>query len=186
MAEPKPRMSLEAYAELRARLSRDDVDRDAALADLGLDEETWDVIDDEWQAELSRALDTDGDDLPAAVIAYADAFARAQRDAPGRLLSLETFARCTRALRGARDPKRALEKQGVTLTEYLKANQHWSPQLATDDATRHKVRAAVKLGLTAFTLEWDGHVQAMTGERDYWRGVRPLSLRQPKPRLRAS
>lgn len=139
-------MTLEAYAELRARLARDDVDRDAALAELGLDEEAWDVIDDEWQAELSRALDTDGDDLPADVIAYADAFARAQRDAPGRLLSLETFARCTRALRGARDPKRALEKQGVTLTEYLKANQHWSPQLATDDALAAQFRDELTSG----------------------------------------
>ena len=35
--------------------------------------------------------------------------------------------------------------------------------LAKDHATQDKVRAAVKLGVTAFTLEWDGHVQAMTG-----------------------
>src|SRR5205809_6012431 len=47
--------------------------------------------------------------------------------------------------------------------------------LATDDKTQEKVRAAVKLGLTAFTLEWDGHVQAMTGKREFWRGVSPRS-----------
>jgi hypothetical protein len=41
------------------------------------------------------------------------------------------------------------------------------------------VRAAVKLGLTAFTLEWDGHVQAMTGKREFWNGVADLNLRQP-------
>ena len=52
--------------------------------------------------------------------------------------------------------------------------------LATDEATRDKVRAAVKLGLTAFTLEWDGHVQAMTGKREFWSGVADLNLRQPK------
>ena len=56
--------------------------------------------------------------------------------------------------------------------------------LATDDKTQEKVRAAVKLGLTAFTLEWDGHVQAMTGKREFWRGVSPLNLRQPAVRLR--
>src|ERR671924_661728 len=55
--------------------------------------------------------------------------------------------------------------------------------LATDDRTQDKVRAAVKLGLTAFTLEWDGHVQAMTGKREFWSGVTHLSLRQPKVRL---
>lgn len=59
-------------------------------------------------------------------------------------------------------------------------------QLATDEATQGKVRAAVKLGLTAFTLEWDGHVQAMTGKRDFWGGVQDLNLRQPKVRLPAA
>lgn len=57
-------------------------------------------------------------------------------------------------------------------------------QLATDTATQDKIRAAVKLGLTAFTLEWDGHVQAMTGKREFWSGVMDLNLRQPKVSLR--
>jgi len=57
-------------------------------------------------------------------------------------------------------------------------------QLATDDETQSRVRAAVKLGLTAFTLEWDGHVQAMTGKREFWSGVSDLNLRQPRVRLR--
>jgi pyrroloquinoline quinone (PQQ) biosynthesis protein C len=55
--------------------------------------------------------------------------------------------------------------------------------LAKDQAVQDKVRAAVKLGLTAFTLEWDGHVQAMTGKREFWGGVKDLDLRQPAVRL---
>ena len=55
--------------------------------------------------------------------------------------------------------------------------------LAKDARTQDKVRAAVKLGLTAFTLEWDGHVQAMTGKREFWSGVSDLRLRQPEVRL---
>ena len=51
--------------------------------------------------------------------------------------------------------------------------------LATEHEIQEKVRMAVKLGLTAFTLEWDGHVQAMTGKREFWSGVSNLSLRQP-------
>ncbi len=54
---------------------------------------------------------------------------------------------------------------------------------ATDPETQEKVRRAVKLGLTAFTLEWDGHVQAMTGKREFWSGAQPLGLRQPQVRL---
>ena len=55
--------------------------------------------------------------------------------------------------------------------------------LAKDSNTQDKVRAAVKLGLTAFTLEWDGHVQAMTGKREFWSGLEDLQLRQPTVRL---
>jgi pyrroloquinoline quinone (PQQ) biosynthesis protein C len=54
---------------------------------------------------------------------------------------------------------------------------------ATDEATREKVRQAVELGVTAFTLEWDGHVQAITGQREFWPGTAPLQLRQPGVRL---
>jgi len=54
---------------------------------------------------------------------------------------------------------------------------------AADPETQEKVRRAVKLGLTAFTLEWDGHVQAMTGRREFWSGAEPLHLRPPTVRL---
>ncbi len=54
---------------------------------------------------------------------------------------------------------------------------------ATDSEAQEKVRAAVKLGLTAFTLEWDGHVQAMTGQREFWGGAAPLRLHQPQVQL---
>jgi pyrroloquinoline quinone (PQQ) biosynthesis protein C len=56
--------------------------------------------------------------------------------------------------------------------------------LATDAATQQRVRDAVKLGLTAFTLEWDGHVQAMTGKREFWSGTGDIKLRQPEIRLK--
>jgi len=56
-------------------------------------------------------------------------------------------------------------------------------RFAQDEPARNKIRAAVKLGLTAFTLEWDGHVQAMTGKREFWSGVADLNLRLPRVRL---
>lgn len=55
---------------------------------------------------------------------------------------------------------------------------------ATDAETQELVRKAVKLGLTAYTLEWDGHVQAITGRRDFWSGSGTLSLKQPTVRLK--
>jgi len=55
--------------------------------------------------------------------------------------------------------------------------------LARNAEIQDKIRAAVKLGLTAFTLEWDGHVQAMTRKREFWGGVAGLTLRQPTVKL---
>ena len=54
---------------------------------------------------------------------------------------------------------------------------------ATDVQTQEKVRQAVRLGLTAFNFEWDGHVQAMTGRREHWSGGGSLNLRQPEVQL---
>jgi pyrroloquinoline quinone (PQQ) biosynthesis protein C len=56
-------------------------------------------------------------------------------------------------------------------------------RFARDEATQRRVRAAVKLGLNAFNFEWDGHVQAMTGKREYWSGRAPVTLDVPKFRL---
>jgi pyrroloquinoline quinone (PQQ) biosynthesis protein C len=56
-------------------------------------------------------------------------------------------------------------------------------RFATDDETQAKVRQAVRLGTNAFNFEWDGHVQAMTGRRDFWSGVGDLNLRQPRVAL---
>ena len=56
-------------------------------------------------------------------------------------------------------------------------------RLALDGESQEKVRRAVRLGLEAFNFEWDGHVQAMTGERAYWSGKAPLRLRHPEVRL---
>ena len=56
-------------------------------------------------------------------------------------------------------------------------------QFATTDELQEKVRQAVQLGVSAFNFEWDGHVQAMTGRREHWSGVGPLTLRQPRVAL---
>ena len=57
-------------------------------------------------------------------------------------------------------------------------------KLARDELTQEKVRRAVRLGCEAFNFEWDGHVQAMTGQRDvYWSGKAPLILKHPEVRL---
>jgi pyrroloquinoline quinone (PQQ) biosynthesis protein C len=55
-------------------------------------------------------------------------------------------------------------------------------KLAIDDDTQDRVRRAVKLGIEAWNLEWDGHIQAITGRREFWAGDR-LNMRQVQVRL---
>jgi pyrroloquinoline quinone (PQQ) biosynthesis protein C len=80
----------------------------------------------------------------------------------------------------------------ATETYHLHASQdvgHGSRQIeilrrmAVDEETQARIRDAAKLGITAFNLEWDGHVQAMTGRRTFWEGTAPLNLRQPRVSL---
>ena len=56
-------------------------------------------------------------------------------------------------------------------------------KLAIDDDTQDRVRRAVKLGIEAWNFEWDGHVQAITGKREFWAGdrlaMRPVTKRLP-------
>ena len=56
-------------------------------------------------------------------------------------------------------------------------------RFATTDEMQARVRRAVQLGVWAFNFEWDGHVQAMTSQRDHWAGVGGLSLRGPRVAL---
>ena len=86
-------------------------------------------------------------------------------------------------------PARAAETYQIHATQDV---GHGSRQIevirryATDEATQERVRQAVKLGVTAFTLEWDGHVQAITDRREFWGGTGPLNLRQPRAQIGAS
>lgn len=51
-------------------------------------------------------------------------------------------------------------------------------RLATDKDTQEKVRRAVMLGIEAWNLEWDGHVQAITGKREVWDSGKRITLQQ--------
>ena len=50
---------------------------------------------------------------------------------------------------------------------------------ATTPEAQAKIRRAVRVGLTAWNLEYDGHVQAMTGVREHWTGKRLLHENPP-------
>ena len=127
-------LDIRAYAALVAALATADRPRAAVLAAQGLDEAGWEALDDLHQARLSRALDDDGDGVPPLVAAYAEAFAaaRARSTRAATLLSIERFGDATREIQRTGDPTAALARLGITLDDFLRANEHWTARMVTD------------------------------------------------------
>jgi hypothetical protein len=137
---------LESYATLAVELSDPRVDRAAALAARGLDEDAWEALDDAWQARLSAA-DEDGDDedgIPALVAAHAEAFARAQRARVREVLPFERFVAAARELGRGGDLASTLRRLDLTLDAYLTAQSHWTARLLEDEELAARFDDAMK------------------------------------------
>jgi hypothetical protein len=141
---------VEAYAELAARLSAsDDADARARLLSAhDLDEEGWDTLDDAWQARIAAEDDeaSERGQVPALLARYAEAFARAQRAAASREppLPFDRFVEATRELRRGVDMTTALDRLGIDLGTYLRAQQHWTALLVADAALAERFRDAMR------------------------------------------
>jgi len=124
-------LDIEAYAVLMAKLAAAGDARAAVLARHGLDERGWAMIDDDWQARLSEAMDQDDDGVPEIITAYAAAYEAAQR-AESPPMPLEDFARVTRLFQASGDVRAALAKVGCSLADYVRSSEHWSRRLVED------------------------------------------------------
>jgi hypothetical protein len=127
-------LDIRAYATLAATLAAGDRPREQILAAHGLDEAGWEALDRFHQEQLSRALDDDRDGVPPLVAAYAESFAaaRARSTRAATLLSIERFGDATREIRRTGDPTAALARLGISLDDFLRANEHWTARMMTD------------------------------------------------------
>jgi hypothetical protein len=126
---------VELYAALSTRLAHPDADRGAILAEHALDEAAWEAIDQVWQDRLSQAIEVHGEEegVPPLVAAFSAAFASAQAIDASAVLPFPRFVEATRALmRGEADPNATLKRFGLSLAEYLRAQQHWTRAMAED------------------------------------------------------
>ncbi len=140
---PDPPLSLDAYAALVVALAEGKLSREQLLRAEGLDEAAWSAIDERYQDRLSRALDDERDGVPPLIAAYSEAFARAraaQRQGEA-LLSLERFADATREIQRRGDPLAALAHLGITLADYLKANEHWTRRMLAEPEIGERFRS---------------------------------------------
>ncbi len=124
-------MTIEVYAQVMAELASAGEARAPVLARHGLDEPSWEALDNHWQEAISAALDPEDDGVPALLSAYAAAYEAAQR-ALAPPISIEQFAQVTRLLHAGGDVRAALARVGVTLADYVRGSAHWSQRLAGD------------------------------------------------------
>ena len=139
-------IDVDRYAALAAELSRDGADRAAILGAHGLDESDWETIEAHWQARLSTAMDGDleQEGIPDVLTQYSAAFAQAQAaQSEGDVISLERFARATRAMANTSDVQQSLKQLGMTLAEFLKGNQYWCTKMVTDPALAEEFRKII-------------------------------------------
>ena len=127
-------LDIRAYATLVATLAAGDRPRAAILAAQGLDEAGWEALDAFHQEQLSRAIDDDRDGVPPLIAAYAEAFAaaRARSTRAATLLSIERFGDAMREIQRTGDPTGALARLGISLDDFLRANEHWTARMMTD------------------------------------------------------
>ncbi|WP_437282031.1 hypothetical protein WME90_16160 [Sorangium sp. So ce375] len=145
-APPQGVDDVEAYATLAAQLADPSADRAALLAEHGLDEAGWEALDDAWQARLSEADDEDGEDVgvPPLVVAFAEAFARAQRARAKSELSFERFLEAARELKRGTDMATVLSRLDLTLEDYLGAQQRWTAAMLEDEALMAQFQRAMR------------------------------------------
>jgi hypothetical protein len=139
--DPELDLDVRAYARLAARLATAGDERDTMLAERGLDDDAWDVLEDAWSERMERAdLDYgDADGVPPLVADYANAFSQAQMEAlaGADLMSLKQYADITKSLQRGRDMPQVFVRHGTSLEAYLLAHSHWSIKLATDPDVSH-------------------------------------------------
>jgi hypothetical protein len=129
------------------RLAQPGADRPALLAQAGLDEARWEEVDDAWQTKLSEeeasgpAPEDGGDPVPPIVRAFDAAMARAQkasaRTAP---VPFARFALALREMQRHADTAEALRRAGMTMGEFLAANQYWTKEVVSDPELEAELR----------------------------------------------
>ena len=142
MSDPELKLTLEQYAALLVRLPDEPDERARVLANHGLDEASWEELDQQYQAQLDVALDgesaqTGVPDIVSRFSAALDAGAQADAAPP---LPLERYAAATRRLRQQHDPQKLLQADGLTMRAYMDAHLYWATRLARDPVLAERFR----------------------------------------------
>lgn len=126
---------LELYAAITAEIAAGRP-REDAMRERGLDDERFAAIEERIEAAFSDAMDAAGDGVPPFIQRYEVAMREAHEaarssEAP---MPLADFARVMRVMEGGRDPKKELDRLGLSAADVARAVSHYGPRLAREPA----------------------------------------------------
>lgn len=136
-------LDLETYVAIMTQLAASGGAQAEVLARHGLDEARWNAADAHWQALLSGALANEHEGIPALLATCSAAYQAVSR-AAAPPISLEQFAQVTSLLHETGDVQAALARVGVTLADYVRGSEHWSPRMAEDPGAERRFHAALR------------------------------------------
>jgi hypothetical protein len=143
--EPVPRdpvhgVDIVGYAEICAAIAEDPGHREGALADRGLDDRTWTVIERTWALRLaSAALALD----LSLQHEFDQAFARTQDALGGEALSMERFAEICGRMRAGVATHHALAHAGASLADWSRAQRRFVAMAGEDPAVEEKLETLI-------------------------------------------
>jgi hypothetical protein len=137
-------LSVEAYARIQVALSDPEADAATVLATYGLDEERWTALDREWQARIADAPESEEGGIPALVLAYAEAFAKAQRARAAAPIAFERYVEVTRKVQRSRDVPALLKQLKVSFEQYMVAHSYFGAQMLGDPELAERFTRALE------------------------------------------
>ncbi|NUO51500.1 MAG: hypothetical protein HOV80_21810 [Polyangiaceae bacterium] len=126
MAEDRD--DLETYAIIASELARG-ADRAELLASHGLDEESFEALEERANEEMSGGAEPDGPGIPDGVARF-DAVLRAAAAGGSDIPSLEDFARAFLVVQEGGAVHERLKERGLSVEVLLRGSAHYTPRLA--------------------------------------------------------
>ena len=108
--------------------------REDLLREHGLDDASFDALEERVERAFSEAMDATGESVPPFLQRYEAAMrvAHAAARSPAPPMSLADFARAMRAMEGGQDPRKELERHGLSAADVARAVSHYAPRLARE------------------------------------------------------
>lgn len=130
-AVAEDRDDLETYAIIASELARG-ADRAALLAVHGLDEESYEALEERANLEMSGSLEHDGAGIPPAIARFDAVLRETAANATQGVPSLEEFARAFLVVQEGGAVHERLAERGLSVELLLRGSAHYTPRFVKE------------------------------------------------------